>query len=168
MANTIDWIKYHQFMPKEGYCGQTTVRMVLSACGIKKSIQEISKHIYKEWYGSPYILIVAYLNKFFSTVNYKTGATISDISAHLKLGHILIINFWDRAEDGTEDGHYAIVSDYNNKVLTIVDSSKERDWEYGITAKEFNRIWYDTLVNDNSLWHENLLIWVDPKSKRTK
>lgn len=162
----IDWSKYHRYMSKEGLCGPYTVQMVLSACGIKKSIREISKHIYKEFYGSPYILIVAYLKKFFVITNYRTGASISGISAHLRAGHILIINFWDEDEDGNGDGHYAIISGYENKVLTFVDSSKERDWTYGMTTKEFKKIWYDCLVDDNTLWHENLLIWVDPKSKR--
>ena len=163
----IDWQKHHRYMRAPGLCGPTTLQIVLSACGIKKSIREISKYVYVKSYGSPFILIVAYIKKFFSITNYRTGASISDISSHLRAGHILIINFWDEDEDGNGDGHYAIVSSYENKILTIVDSSKERDWTYGITTKEFKKIWFDCLVDDNSLWHENLLIWFDPKSRRT-
>jgi hypothetical protein len=158
MANNIDWRKYHTFMPHNGWCGVTTIKMIFNACGIKKSIYQIAMHVWKWWYGTPYILMVAYLNRYFSLVNYKTGATVSDIVKHLKMGHICIINF----QDGNE-GHYAIVSDYENKFLTIVDSSSERDWQYAMSTEELRKNWYDNLTN--SLWHERLLIWIDPKSK---
>jgi hypothetical protein len=157
----IEWEKYHRFMPISGWCGPTTLWVIFSACGIKKPLWYIALHIYKWWYGSPYILLVAFLNKYFSLVNYKTGATIADISKHLKLGHICIINF-----QSSGDGHYAIVAEYKNKQVTIIDTSRDGNWKYNMSANELKRVWYDTLVNDNSLWHENLLIWVDPNSKR--
>ena len=163
--NKIDWRKYHQFMPREGWCGQTTVKMIFNATGIKKSIYEISKYIYKPWWGCPSQLIVAYLSKFFLVVNYKINATIGDISLHLRLGHIVVVNFWDKIDDD-EDGHYAIVSNYENGTLTMIDSSKEHDWQWGISGKAFRKIWYDTLSVDDRLYHEGFMCWIDPKSKR--
>ena len=155
----IDWAKHHRFMPFEGWCGVNTIWMVLSACGIKKSIFEIALFTWKPWYGVSYTILVAYLNKFFSLVNYRTNATIADISKHLRLGHILIINFWD-----SNNGHYAIVSDYAKGILTIIDSSRERDWQYTMSTKELKNKWWDFL--SDSIWHERLIIWVDPKSRK--
>lgn len=155
----IDWSKHHRYMPYSGWCGVATIWTVLHACGIKKSIYEIAWFTLKPWYGVPYSILIAYLNRFLSVVNYRTNASISDISRHLKLGHIVIINFWDH-----DDGHYAIVSHCAKGQLTIIDSSRERDWKYTMTTKELNSKWWDFL--SDSLWHEKLVIWVDPKSKR--
>jgi ABC-type bacteriocin/lantibiotic exporter with double-glycine peptidase domain len=155
----IDWRKHHCFIPHEGWCGPATIKMVLSACGIKKSLRSIARDVYVPWYGTPSALLIAYLSKYFSLVNYRTGATISDISRHLTMGHILIVNFWDNG-----DGHYAIISEYKDGYLTIVDSSRERGWTWALSAKELKNIWYDTITE--TLWHEGLLIWISPSSKR--
>jgi hypothetical protein len=160
MRNSIiDWEKAHLFMPHEGWCGVSTIKMIFNATGIEEPIDEIARYTWKWWYGTPYILMVAYLNKFFWLVNYRTGATLEDIKKHLKAGHICIINF----QDG-DDGHYAIVSNYKKGLLTIVDSSMERKWTYTMTPAVLRQQWYDNLTD--SLWHERLLIWVDPKTKK--
>jgi hypothetical protein len=161
MANTIEWEKHHVFMRHPGWCGVYTIKMIFNACGIRKSIYEIALYTWKWWYGSPYILIVSYLNKFFTLVNYRTGATIEDIKKHLSVGHICIINFQDGG-----DGHYALVTEAIGKRLIIVDSSNERDWTYAMTYDELREKWYDNL--SDSLWHERLLIWLNPLSKRTE
>jgi hypothetical protein len=165
LKKPIEWEKHHRFMPKDGMCGSTTIWMILDACGIKKSINEIAKYVHKWWWGTPPQLFVAYLSKFFSVVNYKNGATISDIAVHLKMGHIVVVNFWDKVND-EGDGHYTIVSEYKDGTLFMVDSSKEHDAQWGIKGKEFRKIWYDTLTVDDRLYHEGFMIWIDPKSKR--
>lgn len=162
----IDWKKHHRFMVFSGWCGQTTLQIILSACGIKKSAFEISRYVYKKWYGSPFILLVAYLKRYFTVVNYKTGATIADISGHIKLGHIVIVNFWDTDDDDNGDGHYAIVESCQKGKITFIDSSKEHDWRWSISTKKFTKIWYDYLTNDNELYHTGLMIWVAPSSKK--
>ena len=161
--NEINWQKHHRFMPYEGWCGPTVIKIIFSACNIKKSIYEIAWYVYKGWWGTPSQLFIAYLSKFFVLVNYKMNATISDIAAHLKLGHIVIINWWDK--DG---GHYSIVSSYKEGWLTIIDSSRERDWQWVMTGKELRRVWYDTLNVDDSLYHEGLMIWLDSTRKKIK
>jgi hypothetical protein len=167
MTNDINWSRYHKFMPKDGLCGPTTLWMVLHACEIRIPLWLISFYVYKKWWGTPPQLFIAYLSKYFGLVNYKLNATITDISKHLEAGHICIINFWAGKNDENEgEGHYAIASRYKNKVLEIIDSSKEIDWKYGMTAKELRKVWYDTLTLDNKLWHEGLLIWFDPKTKK--
>ena len=157
----IDWGKCHVYMPYGGWCGVSVIKTIFNVAEIKKSIYEIALYVWKWWYGSPYILIVAYLNKFFTLVNYRTGATIEDIKKHLSAGHICIINFQDGGE-----GHYALVTEAIGKRLIIVDSSNEREWTYAMSYDELREKWYDNLTD--SLWHERLLIWVDRKSKRIK
>jgi hypothetical protein len=161
--NKIDWEKHHVISPFSGWCGPATIKTIFNVYGIKKSIFEIAWHVWKPWYGSCYILMVAYLKKYFSLTNYKFG-NISDISAHLKSGHVVILNFWDGDKDG--DGHYAIVAGYENKILEMIDSSSGRDWQYGMSIKELRKVWYDTITLDNSLWHEGLIIWLDGSSKK--
>jgi hypothetical protein len=125
----------------------------------KKSMLEIALYTWKPWYGVPYSILVGYLDRFFYLVNYRTNASISDISKHLNLNHIVIVNFWD-----TDDGHYAIVSKCVKGQITFVDSSRERNWQYTMSTKEFKEKWWDTLTN--SIWHEKLVIWIDPNSRR--
>lgn len=159
--NSIEWKKHHRFMLFSGWCGQTTIQIILSACGIRKSIFEISLFVYKWWWGTPPQLFVAYLSRYFKTVNYKTGATIADISRHLKQGHIVVINWWDETE-----GHYSIVSECKKGILTLIDSSREREWQWSMATKELKERWYDTLNIQNSLYHTGYMIWVDPKTKK--
>jgi hypothetical protein len=158
---SIDWQKHHRFMPKEGLCGPTTIWMILSACGIRKPLWLISAYTYKKWWGCPSQLFIGYLSRYFSLVNFKTNARISDIAFHIKAGHIVVINWWDNGE-----GHYSIVSDYETGWITIVDSSRERDWKYLMSTKELRKKWFDTLDINDSLYHTELMIWIDPKSKR--
>ena len=159
MTKPIDWEKYHVYMKYEGWCGVSTIKMIFNACNIKKSIYEIAFYTWKPWYGVPYSLLVAYLNRFFTLTNYRTNASIADISKHLTLGHIVIINFWD-----SDDGHYALVTECKKGQMTIVDSSRERGWQYTISTKELKEKWFDTL--SDSLWHERFIAWVDPRTKR--
>ncbi len=157
----IDWEKHHAFMPFNGFCGPAVIKIIFSATGIRKSIWEISLWTWKWWYGCANQLLIAYLSKFYSLVNFKLNGKISDIASHLKAGHIVIVNFWDNGV-----GHYAIISEYKKHLLTFVDPSRERNWKYVMTTSTFKEIWYDTLNVDDSLYHEGLLIWIDPKSKR--
>lgn len=150
-------------MPFSGWCGPTIIKIILSTCEIKKSIWEIALYVYKWWWGTPPQLFVAYLSKFFSLVNYKTNARTSDISFHLKARHIVVINWWDG-----DEGHYSIVSKCEKGLLDIVDTTRERPWLWKMTTKELKRVWYDTLTMDNSIYHENFMIWIDPNSKRNK
>ena len=161
----IDWEKHHRFMPpNSGLCGPTTIWMILNACGIKKSLWTISLYTWKHWYGSPSILLTAYLKKYFRLVNYKTGSSIADISKHIKLGHIVIINFQDGEEE--LEGHYAIVSDYKKGILTLVDSSNEHPWKWEISTKKLKERWYDDLVEDGKLYHTGWMLWLAPNTKR--
>lgn len=159
----IDWREHHRFMSREGLCGPTTIWMVLSACKIRRPLWFISIYTWKWWWGCPSQLVIGFLSRYFSLVNFKTNAKIGDIAHHIKVGHIVIINWWDK--DG---GHYSIVSNYERGWLTIVDSSRERDWQYLMSTKEFKDKWFDTLDISDTLYHVGLMIWIDPKSKRGK
>ena len=90
--------------------------MVLLAAEIYISQKEIAGYVFKDWWGTPSELILAYLSKYFKIVNFKTSSSISDISYHLKKHHIVIVNWWDNIdEDDYDNGHYSLAVEYNNK-----------------------------------------------------
>ena len=156
----IDWAKHHRLMPREGWCGPTTVWMILSACGIKKSIGKIAKAIWIKWYGTPPQLMAAYLSKYFDSVGYEEEATVEDILEHLAKERIVIVNWMDGAE-----GHYSIVYKAWKERLGMVDSSRdERSWLWNIAFDDFTKLWYDYLTDDKKFRHDGILIWVDPES----
>ena len=162
-----DWKKYHRFQKRPGWCGPAVIQMVLVKCGIRRTQAEISRDVYKSWWGTPQQMILAYLSRFFKIVNYKDNATFADISYHLKKGNIVVLDWWDDFEKDSAGGHYCLAADYDNKLraLTLVDPSNDRPGIWTISAKEFNPKWYDTLDVHDRTWVAGWMLWVDPKSK---
>jgi len=162
----MDWTKHHRFQEKPGYCGVTVCQMVLSVGDINKTQDDIAKDIYFPWWGVSRQIMLAYLSQYFGTVNYKDNCHSKDINFHLQKNHIVVVNWWDSEQDGIGDGHYSIVSEYQNRILTMVDSSNQRNGIWKIPYKEFKYKWYDTLTLDNKIWSTGFLLWVDVNSKR--
>ena len=100
-------------------------------------------------------------------VNFKTNASISDISYHLKKDHIVIVNWWDDIDnDNHDNGHYSLALKYDNKkkLITLADPSQGRGiWDMSI--KNFKKRWFDTLDMNNRVYLEGLMIWIDLNSK---
>lgn len=161
------WKKYHKFQEKPGWCGPAVIQMVLASVGIKKTQAEISRDVFKKWWGTNQQMMLAYLSRFFKIVNYKHNATMKDISFHLKRGNIVILDWWDNLDENNQGGHYSIVADYDHKLraLTLVDPSNERPGIWTIADTEFNKKWYDTLDIHNRTWIDGWMLWVNPKSK---
>ena len=166
MNNIKFWQKIHRFQEKGGWCGPAVVQMVLASCGIKKTQAKIAKDIYKPWWGSNQQMLLAYLSRYFKVVNYKQNSKTTDISFHLKKGHILVVNWWDDL-DVSPDGHYSLVIDYikKTKELVLADPSRSRKGIWKIKAKEFSSKWWDTLDIHGRTWVDGWLLWVDPASK---
>lgn len=162
-----DWQKYHKFQEKPGWCGPAVIQMVLLKAGIKKTQTEIKKYVYKEWWGTPQQLILAYLSKFFRDIDRKQDSTLNDISKKLKKGNIIIVNWWDDYDKENEDGHYSIIGDYDlkNKNITLVDPTNTRKGIWDIKESEFKKRWYDSMDVHDKKWIEGWMLWVDPKSK---
>jgi hypothetical protein len=168
MINTsASWKKYHRFQEKPGWCGPAVIQMVLLKCGIKKTQGEISRDVYKNWWGTPQQMILAYLSRFFKIVNYKQNATLKDVSFHLNKGNIVILDWWDDFEEDSAGGHYSIAINYDSKLraLTLADPSNDRPGIWTVADKEFNLKWYDTLDVHDRTWIEGWMLWIDPKSK---
>jgi ABC-type bacteriocin/lantibiotic exporter with double-glycine peptidase domain len=165
--NSSVWKKYHKFQEKPGWCGPAVIQMVLARVGINKSQAEITKSVYKKWWGTPQQMILAYLSKFFKIVNYKQSAALKDLSFHLKKGNIIIVNWWDDLDGEFPEGHYSIVGDYSSKLksITLVDPTNARSGIWTIKSTEFNKRWYDTLDTHDRTWVEGWMLWIDPKSK---
>jgi hypothetical protein len=162
MEEKIDWKKFHRYQPHDGMCGGTVIWMILSACGIKRPLWFINYYVYKPFWGVCPQLFIAFLSRYFSLVNFKVGADIRDISYHLLKNHIVVLNWWD-----SDNGHYSIVDACEKGFLTMVDSSRERDWKWVMSTKEFKKIWWDTLDCGDNIYHTGFMCWIDPCSKIT-
>lgn len=166
MKNIKFWKKIHRFQEKKGWCGPAVIQMVLSACGIKLTQGEISRDVYKSWWGTTPQMMLAYLSRFFKIVNYKRNSKISDISYHLNKDHIVVVDWWDDL-DVEPDGHYSVVVDYDKKTkeVLLADPSRSRKGIWKINAKEFNSKWWDTLDIHGRTWIDGWMLWIDPSSK---
>lgn len=168
MITLKDWKKYHKYQEHPSWCGPAVIHMALLASGIEDINQaQIAKAVYKDWWGTDQQIMIAYLSKFFSRINYKHDGRISDIKEHLDKGHIVILDWWDDDDAETQDGHYSIAGDYNQKtkMLTLVDPSNERQGIWEISAKNFTKKWYDSVDVNNKMWINGWMLWIDPTSK---
>jgi hypothetical protein len=165
MGNIEFWKQHYRHQIISGWCGPAVVQMVLSSAGIEKSQKAIARYIYKSWWGTPHQLILAYLSKYFKTVNYKNSATLKDVRFHLNKANILVVNWWDNIDDENNgDGHYSILADYSEKKVTLVDSDISRGI-WSLPSDDFKRRWYDYIDTRNTTYVEGWMLWVDPKSK---
>jgi ABC-type bacteriocin/lantibiotic exporter with double-glycine peptidase domain len=163
----IDWTEHHRFQEKEGYCGVAVVQMILENAGINKSQKNIARYLYKSWFGTPRVLILSYLSKYFNVVNYKTNAKISDIAFHLKRNNIVLVNWFDDnmgQDDG--DGHYSLVASCEKGTITLVDPSNQRSGIWSMKTKDFSSRWFDYTDLNNRTYSEGYILWLDPKSRR--
>src|SRR3989304_4687645 len=108
MISLSRWKKIHKFQEKPGWCGPAVIQMALQAAGIKQKQSVIAKAVNKPWWGTNQQIMLAYLSKFFKVVNYKHNAKAADISKHLKLGHVVILDWWDKLDEESPEGHYSI------------------------------------------------------------
>lgn len=163
----INWENYHRRQEKSGWCGPAVIQMALLTGGINISQTEIADYVYKEWWGTPSELIVAYLSKYFKIVDYKTNSSIDDVSFCLNKGHIVIVGWWDDIdEDDFSNGHYSIITEYDNKnkTITLADPSMGRGiWK--IPVEDFKGRWFDTIDTNNRIYIKGLMISIDLKSK---
>jgi hypothetical protein len=163
MTFPIDWRKHHRFMPHAGMCGSTTIWMILHACGIPKPLWYINHYVYKPFWGVCPQLFVAFLSRYFSTINFKTNSSVKDVAYHLNKNNIVVLNWWD-----SNNGHYSIVDKCEKGFLTMIDSSKERDWMWIMSTKEFKKVWWDTLDCGDNIYHTGFMAWINPRSKILK
>jgi ABC-type bacteriocin/lantibiotic exporter with double-glycine peptidase domain len=169
--NTAKWSKFHKFQEKPGWCGPAVIQMALLSVGIKKKQKDIAREVHKDWWGTTQQIMLAYFSRFFKIVNYKHNATFKDVSLHLKMGHIVILNWWDDIdEEDTGGGHYSVAVDYDHKLraLTLADPSTTRPGIWTIADPEFNKKWFDTLDMHDRTWIDGWMLWIDPASKITE
>jgi hypothetical protein len=168
MTKQKSWKPYHQFQKEDGYCGVAVIQMALLRAGIRKTQKSIAKSVYINWWGVSRDIMFSYLSKFFSSMNFKSNASIRDISFHSKKGHIVIVNLWDNFEGGEGEGHYCLVSscDPKAKMIELVDPSESREGIWKIPYKKFKDNWYDTINIDNTIKDIGWFMWIDLESKR--
>lgn len=162
----IDWTK-HYVRQEDGWCGPAVLKMVLSAVGIDKSQQEIVADTNISWWGVDTSIMIAYLSRFFSQLNFKINASITDIESHLNQGHIVIVDWWDDLTDDPADppdGHYSIVDSINREQGTVklIDPSHRGIWDMKLT--DFENRWYDCLDVDQKIRQSGWLLWLNPSS----
>lgn len=162
----IDWAK-HYVRQEDGWCGPAVLKMVLSAVGIDKSQQEIVADTNISWWGVDTSIMIAYLSRFFSELNFKINAAINDIESHLNQGHIVIVDWWDDLTDDPDDpadGHYSIVAaiDRRQGTIKLIDPSHRGIWDMKLT--DFENRWYDCLDVDQKIRQPRWILWLDPES----
>lgn len=159
-----DWIKYHRFQEKPGWCGPAVIQTALLASGIEVSQKVIAKHVYKDWWGSTQQIVFAYLSKYFGGIHFTQNASLSDISHHLDSGHVIIVNWWDDLDKNDKPGgHYSIIGDYDHKsqTVTLIDPSNSRTGIVLLPEKEFTKKWFDTLDVHDKTRVESWMLWLD-------
>ena len=162
----MDWKNFHRYQEQAGWCGVACIQMILAKAGINLSQKEIAKDVMVDWWGVPAQIMVAYLNRYFSIVNYKAGASSRDLREHIAKDHAIVLNWWDDLDGSFGNGHYTVLGNYQNRRLTMVDPSRERSGIWEISYSDFKPRWYDTLTLDNKLWSSGWLCWVDLNTKR--
>lgn len=168
MITLKDWKKLHRFQKRPGWCGPAVIQMALLASGIKGVSQpQIAKAVYKDWWGTDMQIMIAYLSRFFSKVNYKHDGKIADIAEHLEKGHIVMLDWWDDLDLESPNGHYSIAGGYDlkTKMLTLIDPSNARQGIWEISAKDFQKKWYDSIDVSDKMWIDGWMLWIDPTSK---
>lgn len=165
-TSLIDWTK-HYVRQEDGLCGPAVIKMVLSAVGIDKTQSEIAAETFLPWWGTATTVMIAYLSRFFSQLNFKINASIADIEDHLNQGHIVIVDWWDDLDQDPADppdGHYSIIASVNREQGTIklIDPSARGIWDMKLS--DFADRWYDYLDVDQKLRQPRWLLHLAPAS----
>lgn len=161
-----DWTKFHRFQEHLGWCGPAVIQMALLSCGIDKTQEEIARAVYQDWWGTTGNIMLAYLSQFFGVLNFQNNSTLQDLSKHLSLGHIVIVNWWDDMDkEDEEGGHYSIIGGIEDGKIVLVDPSNARSGIWTIDETEFVKKWYDYLDVNNKIKSEGFLLWINPASK---
>ena len=123
-------------------CGAASMRMVLSALGVKKTEKEIirllkTNPIRGTWHK--YFSKTAEKFKF----NYITGrrtSTLRQLKNLMKQGYIVVVSYYLKDE---KTGHYAIVKKIDSKYIRLLDPWYGKNTKY--TLLYFKKHWHDLM-----------------------
>jgi ABC-type bacteriocin/lantibiotic exporter with double-glycine peptidase domain len=111
-------IKLKPFKQSKGYCGPASLKMVLSAYGIKKSEDYLAKLTKSSRIkGCKETNIIKVAKKFGFNGYAKQNSNIKELKA-LVNNKIPVIVAWTSPEEG---GHYSVVVGFDNKNIFIAD-----------------------------------------------
>lgn len=158
------WKEHHSFQEKSGWCGPAIIQMIFKATGIEKTQAEIAKDVVQDWWGTDQRILLAYLSKHYTSLNYKENASVDDIKEHLDKGHIVILDWWDDLDDDEPDGHYSLAAEIKGGIITLADPSGSRNGIWTMKIEDFKSKWRDSIDVRNQIWVEGFMIWIDPKS----
>jgi len=134
--------KIRLFKKSPGYCGPTSLRIVLDYYGIKKSEKELARLIgATRENGSDPWQIVEGAKKLGLVAYYKKESSVNELKKLLKLDILPIVD-WNPKEDY---GQYSIVASMDNKSIRL--SNPDTCKIDKIPLKEFNEKWYELYGN---------------------
>jgi|SRR3989344_1751499 len=119
-------------------CGPTSLQMAFSFLGKFKSEHTLAREAKTNKDGTTHegMIETALREKFYCYVN--EGSSIEEIKYFIHLGFPVIIDY---TEPSGEDGHYAVVSGYQDGYVVLNDPWNGKNFK--ISEKEFISRWHD-------------------------
>ena len=145
-------IKFNLFKQSKGYCGPASLRMVLSAYGIKKSedyLAKLAKTTRKKGTSEKNLVKAAKKLGFKGSVKQKS--TIKELKKLVKKSIPAIVG-WTSPEEG---GHYSVVAGFEKNKILLADPHFGKIKKHDI--KWFKERWGE-VVNKKRLFQEIIVI----------
>jgi ABC-type bacteriocin/lantibiotic exporter with double-glycine peptidase domain len=129
----------------KGFCGPTSLRMVLEYYGIKKTEKELVKLSgATEKKGCNGRMILKTAGKLGFKARIKDNFNIEEIKKLVKRKIPVIVNWWPGESD---DGHYSVIIGFNSRIIMAEPiTGKLRR----INSKEFEDRWFDYYANSKT------------------
>jgi len=130
-------LKVKPYLQKPGFCGPTSLKMVLEYFGIKKSEEELAKLsgcTKSKGVEAENLLTAA--KKLGLKGFIKDFSEISDIKKYLRKKIPVIVDWFSQ-----DEGHYSVVVGIDKKYIYLQDPEIAKIRK--IDLKTFKRIWFD-------------------------
>jgi ABC-type bacteriocin/lantibiotic exporter with double-glycine peptidase domain len=134
-------LKIKLFQQTKGFCGPSSLRMILGFYGIKKTEKEVAGIIGETREGCSTDKVVSAIKKLGFKVEYKVGSSIAELQKITDKG-IPVIIYWTRHGGG----HFSVVYGVKNNRVYIADPRLKR--KTSLDVKTFLPIWDDPDTED--------------------
>jgi len=125
------------YRQKPGFCGPSSMKMVLELYGVKKSENELGRMTHcSPIVGTPGAKIVAAAKKLGFQAFLKDEATLADVRKWVEKGIPVILNWFSEYE-----GHYSVAVRVTAKSVFLMDPECTRMRR--MSAERLDGVWFD-------------------------